>query len=377
MVQNIQKYIFEKLFFPRVAVIDQPGIIISKTSSKYGSKTSMKRMVFYFEDIIANLQIETVKKIGKEKTSNLWYKIGKDAGTRYLLLSKAKKPPSFLMPSIIQYIFSNLNANGMSVCNKIIFDHKNNFLILTGKDNIIWRKTNEGSLFSGLVSGILSFLIGQNIEAENYYDIRSQTYKIIANKNIKKKYIPNLKNLTPLKEYNKLNDFLGNVKTPNLPSFSTGIKFKKIEVTEDGKFHLKNQTIIPSEIGLLELIIRYYEEHKIKELFEKEIVKSAEKVYEEIFENKNNATQNLKSVKKIFCILGLGILYYKIYKKEIIIHILNAPICKYGFRYHSLVLNGFLNKVFERKFKIERIKLKTNPVLIEIIYKDFTLRNHH
>ena len=368
-MENARNYILNKLFFPKVAVIDKPGVIISKTSRKYGKKDSMKRIVFYFEDIISSLQLETIKELGKEKTSELWYKIGKAAGTRYLLLSKAKQPPSFLLPSIIEYIFSNLEANGMSVCNKIIFNSKNDSLILIGKNNIIWRKTKDGSLFSGLVSGILSFLLKRNIEAEYDYSVYDKKCKIIADKKIKKKYIPNFRDLSPLKEYNKLNCPLKNIKTSNLPSFSDFIKFKRIKVIKKGRFYLDDQTIIPSEIGLLELIIKYYEDYKIKRLLEKEIIKSAEKIYEKISDNESNIKQNLESIRKIFCALGLGIPHYKINKNGIIFYILNAPICKYGFKYHSLVLNGFLNKIFKTKFKIKKVELKINPVLIKIEFK--------
>ena len=58
---NIKDYILAKLFFPRLVIIDKPGIIISEAARKYGHVSSRKRIVFHFEDIIINLQLETMK----------------------------------------------------------------------------------------------------------------------------------------------------------------------------------------------------------------------------------------------------------------------------------------------------------------------------
>lgn len=43
VVEDVRDFVFSKLFFPKVAVIDKPGIIISKTSSKYGGRESKRR----------------------------------------------------------------------------------------------------------------------------------------------------------------------------------------------------------------------------------------------------------------------------------------------------------------------------------------------
>lgn len=60
MIKNLRDFIFGKMFFPKVSVIDRPGIIISKASSRYGLRESKKRVVWYFEDNFADLQLETI-----------------------------------------------------------------------------------------------------------------------------------------------------------------------------------------------------------------------------------------------------------------------------------------------------------------------------
>jgi len=130
MVENIRDYIFNKIFAPRTFIIDQPGIIYNVLAKKYGRGESKKRIIWYFEDTLANLQIATIKKLGFEKTNKLWYEIGKDTGLRYLLLSKAKTPPQFLTSTILNYILSANRAGGMSIAEKI--NYKNKKLTLEG-----------------------------------------------------------------------------------------------------------------------------------------------------------------------------------------------------------------------------------------------------
>ena len=97
MVKNIQKYLFNKLFFPKVVIIDKPGIIINKTIGKFGKEGTKTRVIYIFEDIYSELQLETIKDLGKDKTDLLWYKIGKDVIIRYFFLAKMKKIYPFQM----------------------------------------------------------------------------------------------------------------------------------------------------------------------------------------------------------------------------------------------------------------------------------------
>jgi DNA topoisomerase IB len=96
MVENIKSYILNKLFFPKVVVIDKPGMFYSETSKKYGKSTSRKRQIWHFEDISVNLYLETAKRLGEEKAGELWYKIGKETSVGYLLFTKIKKMPNLL-----------------------------------------------------------------------------------------------------------------------------------------------------------------------------------------------------------------------------------------------------------------------------------------
>src|SRR3989339_712150 len=105
---SIKQYIFEKLFYPKVVIINEPGMIINYSSKKYGHFNKFKRNLLYFEEIISKIQIETIRRHGIDKNRTLWYKIGKDLGIRYILVGGGKPVSKIILPEIIEYILKNL-----------------------------------------------------------------------------------------------------------------------------------------------------------------------------------------------------------------------------------------------------------------------------
>lgn len=366
MIKNLRDFIFGKMFFPKVAVIDKPGIIISKSSSKYGGRESKRRNVWIFEDTLANLQLETIKEIGKEKTDELWYKIGKDASTRYLLLAKVKKVPDFLFPLIIEYIFNNLRTAGLSAAEKI--EYKKDAVTLRGKDNVICRKSNVGSLMSGVVSGIVSCLKGYNIEADSICNNCPNKCSIILSEKIRKKYIPRIARLIPAKDYYILNFLLYNKFKTTMFSFSDLYKFKKIWVDKSGKFFYLNLNILPIEIGWCGLASYHYEKINRIDVFKKGIVEESEKIARTLLNEIPTIAKKIETILNILCAFGWGIPYYKKEDNVIIFDFVCPPITEYGFLYYALVLNGILNYCFNKKFSIKNIKTSLNPPNIKICY---------
>lgn len=89
--KGIRDYVVDNLIFPKALIIDQPGLVYSLLAKGYWGKKEKRRVVFIFEELISFLQLETIKKIGLENSSLLWYRIGKDIAFRYLLLADIKK----------------------------------------------------------------------------------------------------------------------------------------------------------------------------------------------------------------------------------------------------------------------------------------------
>ncbi len=369
VIENISKYVFDKVFFPKKFIIDKPGIIINRRHRKYGGIINQIRTVFYFEEIFANLQLETIKKIGREKTSEMFYNIGKDLGTRYMLITKAKKPPAFLLPTLINYIFKGLTGVGLSIAKNIEFNKNKKSLILRGKDNIICRKTKEGNIFAGIISSIFSFLIGENIEAELFCENCPHDCKLILTPENKQRYISKTNFSKSDEEYYKQNFPENIISTEKRVSFSDFIKFKKISFSSEGKVFFEGKTIIPIPIDFLSLISSNYLENHNKEILEKGLINGAKLIAKDIVKDDDPLKKKVDKLLSLLCALGWGIPTYKLNKNNLKFTFLYPPsIMGDNFLYQSLVLNGFINYIFKKSFKIENINIFHNPVMIKIQY---------
>jgi len=365
MVESIKDYWLGKLLFPKTVIIDKPGVIISKTLSKYGGKENKRRIIFQFEDIIVNLQLETIKELGKEKAGKLFYQFGKDITTRYMLLSKAKKLPSFLLPSAIYYILDTFRAGGLSVAENVYYDNKIKSLILRGRNNMICRKSKLSEFTAGLVSGFFSFLVGENVEAEaRCYDCPNGCV-VVANKKIKEKYIPDFKRLESFQSDDSL-DFLENIPNLREDSFSDLLRFKKIKIKESAQYFL-DKMILPSESGNLGLIVDYFTRLNKASILKKALINGACELAEDILSNKMCISDKIKALSNMLSGLGWGVSYFKKDKDEVIFDMRFAPKNKYSFLYQALVVNGYLNSIFNKKFNIKKIKFAP-PQTYRVVY---------
>lgn len=355
------------LLFPRKLIIDNPGIIINKFFRMYGEAHSQIRTIFYFEDILVNLQLETIKELGKERASELFYRMGKDMGKRYLLLAKAKKPPSFLLPLIIEHIFMGFRVSGLSLAENIKFNKNNNSLILEGDDSIVSRKSKDANMYGGIISSFFSFLIGENIEAESFCENQTDHCRMVLNPENKQRYVSTLILSESDKEFYKLN-FPSNINyTGNMYSFKDLMKFKKISILKEGKFYFKNRNIIPTPIDFPSLISSYYLKDN-REILERGLINGAESITKDLINEEDSPEKKIKNLLSLLCALGWGFPTYKIYEKELEFTFLYPPLMKKDFLYPSLVLNGFINYIFKNKFLIKKTDFSFNPIKVKIQY---------
>jgi hypothetical protein len=363
-INNIKSFIFKKWFFPKIIKINKPGVIITKGVKKYGKSTSINRPAFIFENSLSDLQTETVKKIGKEKTLDLWYKIGKDIIFSYFLVSKAKKPPKIFLQEILEYIISRIVISGMTLGTDINFDKKDFSLVLRGENNIICRKSGIGSVHSGLISGIMSFLTGENIEAEKTKCCYDEDYcEIISNKKIPEKYIVDIERIENfVKNYYLVmpDSRFENIalKYSDLATFDKFLKFGSIEI-KNNITYFEGEELISGEINTADHIVYNYKKLGLDALLEKSLIKTAEKTIGEIFKTKNlDEKEKLKFLINMMSAFGWGIPVYKREKERIIFDFIYGAQAKTNtFYVYALQLNGFLNYIFNKKFKIKEIKM--------------------
>ena len=94
------------------------------------------------------------------------YRIGKDIGTWYDKTMFTKKLPKSWSFSFFEKILEKFSFLGYTITNIVKIDKKNIHIVLRGKDNIICRKCGIGSIYSGLLSGIIRTIFKKNIEAK-------------------------------------------------------------------------------------------------------------------------------------------------------------------------------------------------------------------
>lgn len=365
---SIQDHLFAKLFFPKVVLIESPGIIISQTAKKYGNKQSKKRIVYHFEDLLAHLEIKTQKQLGIKKTKELWYKIGKDATTRYMLLgSNQKKVPQMLQPSIIEYIFSILRSSGMSVATHVDFEPTTSSLNMHGKDQLLARKSSILSYHSGTASAILSFICGQNIEAQG--TITNNDCEIHASPLLPKRHISNKHHLKEDSNYFKIN-FPQNKLSASYSSYNNFIKFKKVILGPDEKLQYQKKTIFPIEAGMTGLITHYYKKIHQQNLLETALVQASEKLASTFFPKKNDQQTNIKIMQNMLSAFGFGIAHLKTTNTTCTLEIQYLPRSKYSNNVEAYMINGYINVIFNKKFKLKTIMHKKVPVVTTIVYEE-------
>jgi hypothetical protein len=370
-IKDIKRLIFEKWFFPDVIIINKPGVIISKVVKKFGRESSICRLAYIFEDVLADLQLDTIKKIGYEKTSDIWYRIGKDLTFSYFLVSKAKKPPTFLLDSIINYIFKHFFMTGIALASDMKFDRKNLSLVLKGKNNIIHRKTGLGSVLAGISSSVVSFLSGTNIEAQVFdYSYEKELYcKVVCSKKIDKKYIPDLEKIKELvKIYNtsipkNYEDIIKSyIDFATLDKF---LRFKQAKVI-DNLLYFNNKAMMSGEINSADHIINNYIAFDIVDILKKSIVNSSKKIIKHLIEKKGlTQKEKLKFIQNMMSAFGWGIPNYKIEKNKITFDFIFGPqAITNSFLFYALQLNGFLNYIFNKELRLIDTKmiLETIPI---------------
>ncbi len=336
---DIKEFLLKKLFFPRVITLDRPGIIISKTLSRSGSEMYRRRNVWHFESIAARLQMDLAERIGKENASSVWYRIGKDGTTRYLLLADARPPPKLLVPAFVKYVFQLFYTSGMGFCRDMHFSNKTSVLKLKGYDNIVCRKSQLPSYFAGVASGVMSFLLKKNIEADARCGSCPGECVIIANPSIPTRHIPDFKALKPLPDYNRLN-FPVEMESQGAYSFTDMQRFRKI--LRKSTFEFFGHPIYITEAGLVEMVAGHYEQQGQMELFRNAVKEESRDILLSI-------DPSMKTIKNIITSFGLGIPVFRTGKGIATVTLKHPPITKYGFEYTSTMIRGFLEAALERK----------------------------
>jgi hypothetical protein len=348
-------------------VIDQPGVIYSYSNRKLGNLHA-KRNIYFFEKVIADIQLETINMLGKERTKDIWYRIGKDTGVRSILIANPKKLSDLFIPIAIEYLFSGYKVTGFTLSEHLEFNNRKKTLKLRGTDNLICRLSGEGSYFAGAISGILTELIGENIEAEKPFCCKHDKYcEITASPDIKEKYIPDKKELEPMRDYRVLNCKIMTHKIKGMCSHKDLIRFNKIKTDENGKTRFYNEVISFTEIGCLSLIWHNYKKINAESILKKAIVRSSKDIMIRIIGSQSSIDEKICFIQSMLSGFGWGMPLYRKEKNKVLFSFHYAPITRYGFEFEAYSLQGFLQSAF-KDAKLKRIRISLDMPKIDVEY---------
>jgi hypothetical protein len=356
--ENITKFIFDKVIFPKKIIIDTPGIIINRYVRKYGS--NQQRLIFFFEESI--IQVQKSLKEKTKKNENIWYELGKQTALRYISLANAKAPSKYLIPFLINYLFTGLRSTGLSAATKITYDSKNKTIKFEGKNNMICRITKDPSFSCGVIAAFASFILNENMKCVSECRCPNNCLLICSQDKSEKLPIPPIID----SNYNRLNfPKINTIKDKKHTSFADLIKFKYIEHSD--KFKYCKKIILPCDCGIINNIINVLEK-EYKNTIKKALIKSGKIIAEEILPKSEKISQ-INTVISIFCGLGWGIPNYKIKDNEITFIFKYPPITPHGFNYTAYELNGFLNYIYKKEVKLNKIEFQKMNLSYMITYK--------
>jgi len=353
---DIKKHFFKKFVFPKILVLDKPGLIISRNFNNLNKEAHNMRIVYSFEDFYVNLYFDTLKKLGEEKTNELWYNMGKDLGIRYFLFNGLVDFPFFKINLALKYFQGMFTMIGMGFCKNLNYDIKKGNYVFWGNNNIISRKTQNLSYIEGIMAGVISFITNENFEARGFYDEFLDEGKIIVNKNFPKKYVPDLEFLKVNPKY-RINFPPENKIHSTLYSFSDLLKFKIIQVDEEKKFYFRKHSILPTEIRLVEIISKNYFDGGEGELFRKSTINFVSELCKEVFKGLEDKNKKMKFFRNIISALGFGEIYFRRKEKNIVVDFLNPIFTEFGLYFLKSFINGFVNYFYEGNYSFDFDKI--------------------
>lgn len=305
---DLRAYIFRKFYAPRKMIIDKPGVIIHKSNGVFESGRIFSRSIFSFEETYSKLFLDTVKHLGYKEAGELWYRIGKDAVLKYFrIYSKIKKTPKN-REKMIRYFATHFSAVGMTVMSNVYMDFKKGVFMFTGKNSVPCRGYSSGMYVSGVVSGLLSFILDKNIEAKPLCRGCPEGCCVVASFSFDEKYIPDVEGCEI---------FNYSTHIPARESFSSGLttfsdllKFGRVKIDSNKKFHFMGKTLIPMEGSLPSIILRNYKSAGLLDIFRESILKSSRKLVEDLVRHCDSEEQKIRFLRNLFSSLGWGEIYF-------------------------------------------------------------------
>jgi hypothetical protein len=349
---QFKEYFIRNFVLPKVITSNEPGRITSYSTSRYGPGRSMFRLCYGFEDLFVALQVASTKELGRVKSEELWYRIGKTFGMRHLSFSGKSKIPKMLIPDVLTFIFRGFQSSGFSVAERIEYDPAERSLVLTGPDNAICRKTGQGEVSAGVVSAIMSRLLAEDIEATKVSCSKRGKYcRIVSNRDIPVKHkVEDLERYLPKDGY-QLN-FRDMAYQGTYDSFEKLVEFKRI-VFKGNRYFLSAYGLIYIEVGFFDIIYMIYDEYGLADVYDRTVRDSAARIVREL---SKQTEDRRRYVCNLLSALGWGIPSISDTGKGHTVTILSPPYSGIGFHYLPQFMCGAVSALGGRKEVLERVR---------------------
>lgn len=353
MVFEIRKYILERLYFPHVLSVDTPGLILHKKIALFGGRDVVTRSILTFEETYVDLFLDTIKEIGEEKTSQLWYRIGKDFMYRYFGFYKGFSRSRGNIRRMMDYFCKHFSSTGMSIFNNYNYDLSKEKFVFYGIDCVIYRHTNDASYLEGAISGMVSCLLNKNVEAKMIFDKNVGACRIVADSSISERYLVSDKKIS---EISVVPIIKGNHSfSSNLSTFYDFLKFGIVKIDNSKKLSFKEKTIVPVEMGLPMIFFLNYRDLGLEKLYADSVVSSFEKIFRNIFSNQKSEEDKILAFRNIVSAFGWAESFFSRQGKSVKVSFLNPFFYRRIPSIVQYVFNAFLNYLYNKKFVIDSV----------------------
>ncbi|MFH0874630.1 MAG: hypothetical protein V1859_01745 [archaeon] len=360
--------IFDKVYFPQIISINEPGIVMSRGSDWYGKSFRKKRSIYLFEKAFCDLQSGIIKKEGKKKAQEIFYRIGKDTGTRLLLLAHMDKSNEAILLPKLKIILFMLSFFGFRINEKVGYNKTKKEFFFSGKDNIFCTKTNEQGFSAGVISGIVSILSGENIEAEKIScSFSGKDCCIVAGKKLKAKYIPDFKKIAPDDNYYRHNFIQESPIEFNKNEYAALkdlITANILETKKNSLMYFGKEHVTINEIGAANLIFYHMNEYGLLDFSRKCIQNSHREITKPFLSSIKTKKERINAIKKITSGFGWGIPKFSWQEEKIKIIIEKFPYSQFEDSCITSGITGMAENALSSNLAIEKIEQVGNRCIL-------------
>ena len=110
------------------------------------------------------LYFDTLKEIGKDATSALWYDIGLNVSIRYFSFLRSKVFSRTHALDVLHYFAKIFSGAGMGICDNVEYNSRNKTFSFWGSNTVVCTRSDNYSFSFGILSGMLQFLFRRKFE---------------------------------------------------------------------------------------------------------------------------------------------------------------------------------------------------------------------